>query len=82
MHCPYYQEPAADQSIGCCNDSRSKIPSETHERCMCRSNSGVYAGFCPIYAKFRQGESHLRKRDFLKCAFLAVARKTVYNDQS
>lgn len=82
MPCPYHEEPADEQSIGCCNDNRAKVPSETHERCMCRSNSGVYADSCPIYAKFLQGESHLRKRDLLKCAFLAVARKTAYNDQS
>jgi hypothetical protein len=72
MSCPYYQEPAADEPIGCCNDNTAKIPSEEHQDCLCRSFSGVYAGFCPIYTKFQRKESGSYKRNVISRIFMSL----------
>lgn len=72
MACPYYQEPAADQLLGCCNDDKGKIPSETHQKCLCLSFSGTYAGFCPVYTKFQQKESGLHSQGVLARIFTSL----------
>ena len=73
MACPYYQEPSADESIGCCNDSRGRIPSESHQDCLCLSYSGTYAGFCPVYTKFQRELSGTTHRwGALKRIFLSL----------
>lgn len=64
MACPYYREPESDELIGSCNNNPTKIPSEVHQDCLCRSDSETYAGFCPIYTKLQWGKSH--KRGILK----------------
>ncbi len=81
MPCPYYQEPTAGELIGCCNDNPVKIPSETHQDCLCRSHSGVYVGLCPIYVKFQREKLYLHRRGILKRVFVNRYRKLVYNDE-
>ena len=66
MACHYYRESKADGLIGCCNDGLAEIPSEKHENCMCRSVTGIYASFCPIYAKFEKEELNGSKTGVLR----------------
>ncbi len=72
MACPYYQDPAMDELLGRCNDNSTKIPSETHQNCLCRSFSGIYANFCPIYAKFQRKELSSHKRGVFSRIFLGL----------
>jgi hypothetical protein len=71
LACPYYQEPVADDSIGCCNNDRGEIPSETHQNCLCRS-AGTYNCFCPVYARFQREQLRADKVGFLKRILLAL----------
>ena len=75
MACHYHREPEAGILIGCCNDGLAKIPSERHENCMCRSATGIYAGFCPIYAKFRKKELNRHKGGILRRIILNSYRR-------
>ena len=72
MHlaCSYYREPKIGELIGYCNDGLAKIPSRTHEDCMCRSAAGIYAGFCPIYAKLQKKELNRQKGNIFRRIFL------------
>ncbi len=72
MSCPYYQEPSADESLGCCNDNSGKIPSETHQNCLCLSFSGNYANFCPVYAKFQRKETSPARQGVLTRIFMGL----------
>lgn len=72
MSCPYYQEPATDELLGCCNDDKGKIPSESHQECLCHSFSGVYVGFCPIYAKFQKIGLNSHKRGIISRIFMSL----------
>ena len=72
MACPYYQEPPADESIGCCNGNRGKIPSESHQDCLCLSYSGIYVGFCPVYTKFQRDQLGTHRWGALKRIFLSL----------
>ena len=69
MSCPYYQEPV-DELLGCCNDDKVKIPSESHQECLCRSFSGIYTDFCPIYAKFQKISLNSHKRGIISRIFM------------
>lgn len=71
MACPYYQEPTAGELIGCCNDDRGEIPSETHQDCLCRS-SKTYNCFCPVYARFQREQLHTDRVGFVKRILLAL----------
>jgi len=75
LACHYYREPEAGELIGCCNDGLAKIPSKKHENCMCRSATGIYAGFCPIYAKFRKKELNGHKGGILRRIILNRHRR-------
>ena len=81
MSCPYYQEPEAGKLIGCCNGNPTKIPSEIHQDCLCRSLSGNYARFCPIHAKFERSKAYTHRRGILKRIFVDSYRKLIYNDE-
>ena len=72
MSCLYYQEPALDEPIGCCNDDTAKIPSKTHQNCLCRSFSGIYTDFCPIYTKFQRKESGSHKSNAISRIFMSL----------
>ncbi|MFC1717279.1 hypothetical protein ACFL6S_26700 [Candidatus Poribacteria bacterium] len=72
MACPYYQEAETDEVLGRCNDNSAKIPSESHQGCLCRSLSGNYAGFCPIYTKFQRKESSSHSRNVLSRIFMSL----------
>jgi len=62
MACPYYRERLGGKVVGYCKDSREGIPSQKHQDCLCKSGTGIYAEFCPIYAKIRRDE---QKQGFL-----------------
>ena len=81
MACSYYREPNAGESVGCCNNNLGEIPSEAHQNCLCRSNSGIYVDFCPIYAKFQRQKSYAHKRGILRRIFLGRHGKLVYNNE-
>jgi hypothetical protein len=81
MACPYYREPAAGEVIGCCNGDLTEIPSETHQNSLCRSSSGIYAEFCPIYARYQREKLCIHKHGILRRIFLNGYRKLVYNDK-
>jgi len=75
LACHYYREPQAGELIGCCNDGLAKIPSKTHENCMCRSARGIYADFCPIYASFKKKELNEHKGGILRRIILSSHRR-------
>ena len=75
MACQYYREPKVGELIGCCNDGLAKIPSKTHENCMCRSETAVYANFCPIYARFKKKELNGHRGGILKRIILNGYRR-------
>ena len=79
--CPYYREPKAGELIGCCNGNLAEIPSEAHQSCLWRSNSGIYVDFCPIHAKFQRKKSYTHKRGILRRIFLGRYGKLVYDDE-
>ena len=79
--CPYYREPLTGESIGCCNDNLAEIPSETHQSCLCRSHSGIYVDFCPIYAKFQQKNSYAHKWSIFRRIFPIRHKKPVYSHE-
>lgn len=81
MACPYYQEPATGELIGCCNNHLAEIPSQVHQDCLCRSCSGVYVRFCPIYAKFERRKAGTHKWGTLRRIFLNGHRKPVHKDE-
>lgn len=81
MACPYYQEPAAGRIIGRCNHNPTRIPSETHQNCLCRSHSGVYVDLCPVYVKFEREKSCMRRQGIFKRVFVNGYRKLIYNDE-
>jgi hypothetical protein len=62
MACPYYRERLGGKVVGYCKDSRESIPSQKHQDCLCKSGTGIYTEFCPIYAKLRRDE---QKQGFL-----------------
>jgi len=66
LACHYYREPKEGELISSCNDGLTEIPSKTHENCMCRSERGIYADFCPIYAKLRKKELNIHEGGILK----------------
>ena len=79
--CPYYREPATDELIGCCNDDLAEIPSKVHQDCLCRSCSGIYASFCPIYAKFERRKLCAHRWSTLKRIFLNGHKRPVYKGE-
>lgn len=72
MVCPYYRKPTEDNPIGCCNDDRTKIPSEEHRNCLCQSRSGLYVDFCPTFARFQRDAN---RRGVFKRIFMIAYRK-------
>jgi hypothetical protein len=81
MACPYYREPIARESIGCCNDNPAGIPSKTHQDCLCQSLSGIYVDFCPIYAKLEQAKLRMQSQSIIKRVLVNSYRWLVYNDE-
>jgi len=67
MACPYYRERLGGKVVGYCKDSRENIPSQKHQDCLCQSNTGMYAEFCPIYTKLQYNG---QKQGFLSRMFM------------
>ena len=66
MACSYYQERLGGKVVGYCKDNRGSIPSKKHQDCLCKSDTGIYAEFCSIYAKLKRDE---QKQSFLSRIF-------------
>jgi hypothetical protein len=75
MGCPHYHKPAKNELIGRCNGYASNIPSETHQNCLCTSESGLYIRLCPVYRKIQ----HERQKQGIFRRIFPIYRKHAYN---